>query len=82
MPRQWWWEQPMSFAVVNALGSDAERNSAPHWWTEDGQGIACLVATRPLGPQQTDRMQDLPAGHVEWMVDSGGWLLKGCVPHK
>ena len=27
MPRQWWWEQPMSFNVVDALGSDAESNS-------------------------------------------------------
>jgi hypothetical protein len=26
MPRQWWWEQPMRFDVVDALGSDAESN--------------------------------------------------------
>jgi hypothetical protein len=27
MSRQWWWEQLMSFDVVDALGSDAESNS-------------------------------------------------------
>ncbi len=26
MPRQWWWEQWMSFDVVDAVGSDTESN--------------------------------------------------------
>ncbi len=72
MPRQWWWEQPMSFDVVDALGLDTESNLAASL-AEDGQGNACLVATRLLGPQQTDGMRDPPARHVKQSVDSGGW---------